>query len=59
MIEVWNLQNFVLDSKRLIIRQAKDKEQAVLYLHRRYDLQPVIYGAFRIARTLDSLDMRL
>jgi hypothetical protein len=24
--------------------QAKDKEQAVLYLHRMYDLQPVIHG---------------
>ena len=42
MIEVRLLDNMGV---RLIkLTQAKDKEQAVLYLYRVYNLQPVVYG---------------
>lgn len=44
------LDPFYLPSSLTLTEQAKDKEQAVLYLHRMYDLHPVIYGNLKHLR---------
>lgn len=44
MIEVCDVVR--TEHKLMVELKAKDKEQAVLHLHRIYDLQPVIHGTF-------------
>ena len=55
MIEVCD---FVCTERQLMVElKAKDKEQAVLHLHRIYDLQPVIHGMFCISSWSLTLTM--